>query len=89
MIGTWFCAAAELFEHPQAALLGQRDVEQHEIGPVRLDLADGGLAVADDLRAVALQPEVEGQPLGDGGVVLDDGHQRPGRRSRRSCRRAR
>ena len=33
---------------------------------------DGGLAVAGHRRAVALQLEIEGQPFGDGRVVLHD-----------------
>jgi hypothetical protein len=69
---------ADLLEHPQPALAWQRDVEQDQSGGPAGDLSEGGLAVVDDLGSVALQLEVQGQPLGDGRVVLDDSHQRAG-----------
>ena len=57
---------AQRLEHPDAAPLGQRDVEQHEVRARALDERGGRLAVAGHLGAIALELEIEGQPFGDG-----------------------
>jgi hypothetical protein len=60
--------------HLEPVELGQADVQQDEVGPVRQRAVEGGRPVLRDLHLVALPAQRAGQRLGDGGVVLGEQH---------------
>src|SRR5690606_40627838 len=59
----------------------QHHVEQHDVGAVTLELAEGGVAVGGDRDLVALLAQQVGQRVAVALLVLDDQHPEIGRAS--------
>src|SRR6202008_2866548 len=60
--------------HVGAAHAGQHQVEQHDVGPVAVELLERLLAGVRDRGGEALLAQQESERVGEGLLVLDDEH---------------
>ena len=78
MTGSLRLALLDLRQQLQAALAGQRQIEQHQIEVLQFQHAQALLAVGGHLHRVALEREQHFERLADARFVVDDEDARAG-----------
>ena len=72
MTGSFGLALLDLRQQIDAALPGQREIEQHEIEALHLEHAQALFAVGRGLDRIALERKQHFKRLADAGLVVDD-----------------